>query len=227
MAHKVKIQNIEIVTHDVKRFVTEKPKGYKFTPGQATEVAINKKGWEDKKRPFTFTSLNEDDYLEFVIKGYPVAKHPNHTGVTEAIHNLAVGNELIIDDPWGAIEYKGKGVFLAGGAGITPFIAIFKQLHKDRQLVGNRLIFSNKTSNDVIIEPTLRRWFRPESLVLTLTREENANFHNGRIDESLLKKHIGEFSQYFYVCGKKQMVSDLNNILTTLGANTEMVVFEK
>jgi predicted ferric reductase len=25
---------------------------------------------------------------------------------------------------FGAIEYKGEGVFIAGGAGVTPFIAI-------------------------------------------------------------------------------------------------------
>jgi hypothetical protein len=27
--------------------------------------------------------------------------------------------ELLIHDVWGAIEYKGEGVFIAGGAGVT------------------------------------------------------------------------------------------------------------
>ena len=56
--HKVKIKRIAKVTHDVKRFVVEKPEGYSFESGQATEVAVNKKGWESARRPFTFTSLN-------------------------------------------------------------------------------------------------------------------------------------------------------------------------
>jgi predicted ferric reductase len=43
------------------------------------------------------------------------------------IRKLKHGDELIIRDVWGAIEYKGE-VFIAGGAGVTPFIAILRQL---------------------------------------------------------------------------------------------------
>lgn len=39
--HIVKILNIDKVTHNVKRFQVEKPEGYTFNPGQATEVSIN------------------------------------------------------------------------------------------------------------------------------------------------------------------------------------------
>jgi predicted ferric reductase len=42
------------------------------------------------------------------------------------IRKLKHGDELIIRDVWGAIEYKGEGVFIAGGAGVTPFIAILR-----------------------------------------------------------------------------------------------------
>lgn len=66
--HLVKIKSIQHITHDVLQIVAEKPQHYNFTPGQATEVAINKKGWEKEKRPFTFTSLPHNDYLEFTIK---------------------------------------------------------------------------------------------------------------------------------------------------------------
>jgi ferredoxin-NADP reductase len=39
--HIVKIISVESVTHDVKRFTIQKPEGFKFIPGQATEVSIN------------------------------------------------------------------------------------------------------------------------------------------------------------------------------------------
>lgn len=32
MAHKIRILLIEFATHDIKRFIVEKPKGYKFIP---------------------------------------------------------------------------------------------------------------------------------------------------------------------------------------------------
>ena len=60
MEHIVKILAIHQVTHNVKSFKIEKPAGYVFTPGQATDVSINKQGWENELRPFTFTCLNED-----------------------------------------------------------------------------------------------------------------------------------------------------------------------
>lgn len=41
MKHTVKILMTEFVTHDVKRLIVERPAGYDFTPGQATEVSIN------------------------------------------------------------------------------------------------------------------------------------------------------------------------------------------
>jgi len=117
MKNIVRILEIEEVTHDVKCFRMEKPAGYQFVPGQATDVAINKPGLEEEKRPFTFTALNAAPYLEFTIKGYP-----DHHGVTQQLHQLQPGDELIIEDAWVPIEYKSPGYFIAGGAGITPFV---------------------------------------------------------------------------------------------------------
>src|SRR5947207_13959365 len=116
--HQVKILSVEPVTHNVKRFQVEKPASYNFHPGQATEVSINTPALREERRPFTFTCLEEDPHLEFTIKIY------EHKGVTEALGKLQVGQELIIRDVWGVIAYKGPGVFIAGGAGVTPFIAI-------------------------------------------------------------------------------------------------------
>ncbi len=41
MEKVVKIKSIGQVTHDVKQFIVEKPEGYEFTPGHATEISIN------------------------------------------------------------------------------------------------------------------------------------------------------------------------------------------
>ena len=143
----VKIISIEPVTHNVKRFTLQKPEGYSFNPGQATEVSINTPELRDEKRPFTFTCLPDDDHLEFTIKIYR-----DHNGVTNALGNLKHDDELIVRDVWGAIEYKGPGTFIAGGAGVTPFIAIFRKLAKDGEVGDNKLIFSNRTSKDIILK---------------------------------------------------------------------------
>src|SRR5665647_1968408 len=143
--HIVKIIRTEQLTHDVKRFQVVKPKGYSFIPGQATDVSVNTPDFKNKKRPFTYTGLNTDPYLEFTIKIYP-----SHKGVTSELDKLNPGDEIIVRDVWGAISYKGEGVFIAGGAGITPFISIFRDLRTKHEIAGNTLIFANKTKADII-----------------------------------------------------------------------------
>lgn len=227
MANIVKILTAEFITHDVKRFILEKPKGYRFSPGQATDVAINKPKWREEVRPLTFTSLNDEQDLELTVKRYSLKEYPNHRGMTEQLHKLGQGDELAIGDPWGTINYKGPGVFIAGGAGVTPFIAILRMLKKDGKLKGNKLIFSNKKARDVILEKEFREIFDPDDLILTLTREKVAGFESGRVDEFFLKKHVKDFHQHFYICGPKQMVARLKEILANLGAKTDSVVFEE
>ena len=217
----VKIINIENVTHDVKHFVVEKPAGYKFTPGQATDVSINKPEWKNDKNPFTFTSLNDSENLEFVIKGYP-----SHHGVTDALHHLKPGDELIIREPFGAIAYKGKGVFIAGGAGITPFIAIFRQLYKDNLIDDNKLIFSNKTSKDIILKEEFEKMLG-HNFINVLTEEKIPGIHNKRIDKDYLKQVIRDFNQHFYLCGPDKFTESIQNALIELGAKVDTLVFEK
>jgi ferredoxin-NADP reductase len=212
--HIVKILSVGFVTHDVRRFKLEKPAGYKFDPGQATEVAINKPGWENERRPFTFTSLNDWDHLEFTIKIYPERK-----GVTEQLGKLNAGDELLLHDVWGAITYKGEGCFIAGGAGITPFIAIFRQLEKDHQLGNNKLIFSNKTVRDIIMKDEFDAMLG-KNFINTITDEETTGYDHHFIDEEYLKEKIADFTQQFYVCGPDPMVRAMQTILGKLGANT-------
>ncbi len=224
-----KITKIERVTHNVNRYVLEKPIGYSFIPGQATEVSINKEGWKENKHPFTFTSLNSDDYLEFIIKSYRVDQFPTHSGMTEELLSLNVGDELIIGEPWGTINYEGNGVFIAGGAGITPFIAILRDLKKEGKIKGNKLLFSNKLEKDIILRDELIDIFKdnPEDLIFTLTQEQVQDIHYGRIDMSFLQSAVESFDQYFYVCGPRTMKQELITNLGSLGAQVSSIVFEQ
>lgn len=223
MAHTVKILDTESVTHDVKKLTLEKPGGYEFEPGQATEVAIDKEGWRDEKRPFTFTSLNEDEHLEFVIKIYE-----DHDGVTEQIGKLKAGDALLIDEPWGTIQYKGEGTFLAGGAGINPFIAIFRDLHKKGEIGDNKLIFSNKADKDIILKEEFSEMLGDNFInVITDHPTDEHIFLNGFIDKDFLASRIDDLDQPFYVCGPGPFNESMMNYLKELGADPDALVFEE
>ncbi len=218
--HIVKILDIEPVTHDVKRFRVEKPKGYKFVPGQATEISINSSILKDEKRPFTFTCLNSESYLEFTIKIYP-----SHKGITNELGKLKTGTELIIRDVWGAINYKGKGVFIAGGAGVTPFISIFRDLKTKNEVGGNILLFANKTKADIILESEFKELLG-KSFINILSDEDVKGYSHGMINEDFLKANIDDFDKNFYICGPPPMMDAVLKQLTSLGAADNSITLE-
>ena len=210
----------EFVTHDVKRFVLRKPKGFRHVPGQGALLAINKPGLRDEGHPFTPTSLTSDPVLEFTIKRYP------RRGLTQRLHRLAPGDELLIKAVFGDVRYKGPGVFIAGGTGITPFVAILRHLRKTGKLAGNTLIFSNKTWADIILERELHDSFG-DRCIFTLTREKRAGYENRRIDARFLREKVRDFSKYFYVCGPSQFIKQVNAALLKLGAQREKIVCDE
>jgi ferredoxin-NADP reductase len=218
----VAILAVTRLTHNVRRYTLEKPEGFSFEPGQATEVSIDKDGWREKKSPFTFTALAEWDTLEFTIKSYF-----DHEGVTKALWSLVPGDRLLLRDVWGTITYNGPGTFIAGGAGVTPFIAILRRLHADGALAGHRLIVSNRTEKDIILRAEFEAMAGLE-ILWTLTDDPVATgVEHARIDEEFLRRHVHDISQNFYLCGPDRMVKDLRAALGGLGASVDALTWEK
>ncbi len=220
-AQIAKILSTEFITPDVKRFVVEKPAGYHFVPGQATDVSINTPELADQLRPFTFTSLPTGKRLEFIIKIYD-----DHDGVTKKLGLLHAGAELLLHDVFGTIQYTGPGFFFAGGAGVTPFIAILRDLHHKGDMKGNTLVCSNKTATDVILDEEFTKMLGKNFLKI-FTRQNVIGFKERRIDRETMITLVQDFDQRFYVCGPTDFVKDINGMLLSLGAKAESLVFEK
>ena len=222
MAQSSTILMTEFVTHDVKRFILTKPRDFDFEPGQGVKIIVDEPKWrKDEDHPFTPTSRRDDNVLEFIIK-----KYPTREGFTNKLHSLDVGAKLLLSNPFGTIVYKGSGVFLAAGAGVTPFIAISRSLAHGGRIGLNSLIFSNKTPSDIICEKELRHYFQSRC-ILTCTREAASGYENRRITAGFLKEKIRDFNQHFYVCGPDSFVEQIKSNLIELGARPDAVVFEE
>lgn len=217
---RVKILDITHLTHDVVKVVAEKPATLNYQPGQAVDISINKQGWEQELRAFTFTSLPSDEHIEFTIKTYPT-----HNEVTQQLLSLDKGDELLIHDVFGDITYKGEGIFIAGGAGVTPFIAILKQLEKENKIGNNKLIFANKTQADIILESKFQQLLG-DNFTNILSDENIENYEHGYISADLIKKHINEHTKYFYLCGPEPMMQAVEKQLSSLGIADSFIVKE-
>lgn len=218
--HTLIIVSIDNVTHDVLRIVTNKPAGFDFVPGQAADIAINKSGWSKEERPFSFTSLPDSDTLEFTIKTYP-----EEEGVTNELLHLKPQDELVLHDVYGAIAYKGEGVFIAGGAGITPFISILRNLKAKNEIGKNMLLFANKTKADIILEQEFENLLG-NAFISILSDEQVDGYHHGKITEEFLKANISDFAKQFYICGPPPMIKEVEEQLINLGVGEDQITKE-
>lgn len=221
MDYSVRVLKIEHVTHDTRRLVLEKPPDYGFEAGAAAEIAIDLPEWRDECRPLNFTSLQEDDELEFIVKVYPA-----HEGVTRQIEKLKPGAKLLLSEPFGTIRYRGEGYFIAGGTGITPFIAILRRLARDGNIGENTLLYSARTEDDIILRTELEKTLG-NNVVFNLSHEPNRKYNSGLIDLRYLRHHAPDTSRYFYVCGPEDMVRDIRDMLQYAGVAPDSIVVEE
>lgn len=221
MSHDATLLMTEFVTHDVQRLLLTRPEGLDWQPGQGVELFIDDDEWRDEGRPFTPTSLPNDQLLEFTTKRYPEGD-----GMTVALHALKPSAGLKLSDAFGTITYQGPGTFIAAGTGVTPFLGILRRLAADDALDGHKLLLTNKGERDVICEKELKHSLG-DDCVLTFTREHQPDHQGQRIDADFLKSHLSTLDGRFYVCGPDAFVESINDQLKALGVQPEQLVYEQ
>ena len=132
---------------------------------------------------------------------------------------------MILGDVFGAIEYKGEGYFIAGGAGITPFISIFRYLRSKNAVVNNKLIYANKTRDDIILKYEFH-YLLGKNFINILSDEEAEGYAHGFITENFLKEHIMDFNRNFYLCGPPPMMDAVEKILSDLNVDERLIIKE-
>lgn len=214
---ELKIIASEFVTPDTKRFITDKPKGFVFSPGQALKLSINLPEYKNIIRPYSITSLNNQGYLEFYIKSYPDG------GLTSKITSLNAGDSFIAHEDIQGVKFKGPGVFIAGGSGITAFISIIRALFQSKNTRHVGLIYSVHAPVDILLGNDFKNMLG-NNFVPVFTKHKNIGFREKRIDKQFLVDSIGSFDQIFYVAGPTEFVEDISKYLVELGASSENII---
>lgn len=217
MTYTVKLLKKEKLTHDVVGLILERPIGYAFTPGQYIDFTMDQPGKPSEEAPLSFTGLNSDPELHLALK-----THLEKQDITAHIKRLEEGAMVHISEPKDEVYYRGPGVFIAGGTGITPFMAIFRQLEKDGKLDGNMLLYANKRGEDICFEGELYKMFGTDFISI-LSLEDRPRNAAGEIDPGFVQKHVKDLDQPFYVCGPEPFVNDVADVLKEVGVEQSRV----
>jgi ferredoxin-NADP reductase len=176
---------------------------------------LDRPGRPSEKAPLSFTGLNSDPELHLALK-----THLEREDITAHIRRMEEGAVVRISDPKDEVVYRGPGVFIAGGTGVTPFMAIFRQLAKDGKLDGNMLLYANKRGEDICFEGELYTLFGT-NFISILALEDRPRNATGKIDAGFIAKHVKDLEQPFYICGPEPFVNDVVDVLTEVGVEKD------
>ncbi|HET9850036.1 MAG TPA: FAD-dependent oxidoreductase [Candidatus Saccharimonadales bacterium] len=146
---------------------------------------------------------------------------PDHTSSFKtALQALKPGDEINSEEPKGKFvldDPSRDGIFVSGGIGITPYIAILRQLDHDGSQINIELLYANRDDKDIP--------FRAE---LEAIAARHPNFHityfigEHKIDRQVLEEFGKKLEDpVYYISGPEPMVEAFEKTLKEMGLDEE------
>jgi CDP-4-dehydro-6-deoxyglucose reductase len=219
---KSEIHEIKQLTSDAKLFKFTIPEGFSFEPGQYVSMILDKEG-ERIRRPYSIASVPNKDYFELCIKIMPESIS------SKVVDSLKVGDKVNFIGPLGSFKVNSGSkdiVFVSTGIGITPFRSMINYLLKNGFDKKITLIEGYKYQDDVLFDDEfkdLEEKYDNFDYYKILSREGD---EKGHVQE-LVEENIDKLkSADFYLCGLKEIVNSMKELLLEKGILKEDIYFE-
>lgn len=187
-------------------------------PGQFAFLKLETKGELNQSHPFTISSHPSLPGLRFSIKQVG--------DFTKALSNVQKGTTAIVDGGYGTfsntVVHTPRQVWVAGGIGITPFLAMAKQIPKDQKVdlfyslkSKTEAVYLDELSADVKANPNLRlhTWYSDSQGLLSA---EEVSRQAGNVHDAT-----------YFVCGPPAMMKALRKQFNHLGVKNSHIQTEE
>ncbi|PNS14574.1 NADH-cytochrome b5 reductase 2 [Sphaceloma murrayae] len=208
------LEDATMINHNVKHLRFKLPEGDTNSGIQTiTSLLTQHKpdgAWIPVLRPYTPIDADEPGHISFLVKRYPNGKGSGH------MHALKPGDELKVK-PIHEFDYKPNQfthvTILAGGAGITPFIQLIRNVLQnpaDRTRIN--LVYSNHTETDILLKNEFDKLARerPDRFNVIFTVSEPSQsagegIRNGRVTSPMIQQALPAKAEWdttkVLVCG--------------------------
>lgn len=232
--YKTKIINRISIAKGTTALYLEKPKGFKFKPGQYTILHF------DKKVDFSSEGLSR--YLSIASspeeKDLLIAMRLGKSKFKDKFNSIPPGEEVLINAAKGGFvippKLENSLVFLVGGIGIAPVRSIIYQF-LNQKIPQNIYLFY---SNGLISEATfleelqsLEKKYPNFVFIPTFTKEQslsiNGNSQLGRINFPMIKKFIiNHTALSYYIVGSHSFLNSMKEMVVNEGVDKKKVYLE-
>lgn len=238
--HKLKVKEVRRETEDAVSIAFEVPENllddYTFIPGQYLTLRTLING-EDIRRSYSLCSAPFEKEWRVAVKQVEEGMFSTYANTQlkagdEVEVMTPMGNFTLVTNPLSQKSY----VLFAAGSGITPILAILKQILKEEPLSDVTLFYGNKNFGSIIfreeLEALKNNYMSRLRVIHVLSRESLGNkIQKGRIDgqkcEDLHHSFLRgwDISEVF-ICGPEEMILSVKDSLDKLGIPREKVHFE-
>jgi ring-1,2-phenylacetyl-CoA epoxidase subunit PaaE len=219
---------VEKLTDDTVKVILEVPQELKndfhFVPGQYLDFSVPVNG-RDEHRSYSICSGPAESLAIAVkeIKKGTVSRWFNH--------DVFPGSKLLVSKPKGSFTLKEgdkKVVAIAAGSGITPIMAIGKELEKKGGYL--TLFFGNRNRQSIIFNNELSAMSHA-AIKHYLSGEEVEGHGKGRINKESFTTEIKSDlnilkADAFFICGPEQMIIEVSETLKFFGVADSKIHFE-
>ncbi|MGH7142377.1 MAG: FAD-dependent oxidoreductase [Candidatus Saccharimonadales bacterium] len=233
MITNVKLLKKESVAKDTMAFYFEKPEGFTFRAGQFADYTLIDPSETDEEGNTRTFSLVHAPFEENLV----AATRMRDTAFKRVLRDLQVGNEVKIDAPYGDFTlHKTEttpAVFLIGGIGVTPVRSMIAQATHNKTAHKIILLYANRTLDDAPFAADFESFAKENpnfTYVPVVTKGDfnNRSDEHGRIDDTMLKRHIPDLNiPIFYLSGPEGMVKSMRQLLVDIGVNEDNIKTEE
>jgi ferredoxin-NADP reductase len=221
----LKLTAREIVADGTMAFRFAKPADFKYRAGQHIALSLLDRAGSDAKRRSRTLTLASAPYENDLM----IATRISDSAFKRALDALPVGSGVRMTGPYGEFTLHADAarpaVFLAGGIGITPFLAMARDAAHRKLPHRIMLFYSNRRPRDAAFLHELRHLENANPnfrLVATVTEQPDPpqgwSLEIGPINEEMLRRNVPDVSApVYYFAGPPAMAKAMHEMLKKIG----------
>ena len=233
--HESRLVRRETVAEGTMAFYFSKPSGFVHQAGQSLLMTlINPPETDSEGDARTFTIASAPYEAELMI-----ATRMRDTAFKRFLKTAPIGSVVKIDGPNGEMvlheDATRPAVFLAGGIGITPFLAMARQAANVRLPHRLYLFYSNRRPEDAAFLSELEGMgqLNPNyRLIATMSEPEKSVHHwageTGFIRRDMLERNLPDKANpMYYFAGPPPMTMAMQRLLESIGIGDQDMRYEE
>ena len=201
------------------------PSALSFLPGQYVNVSVP---GTTQTRSYSFSSMPNDGVVEFLVRNIPGGLMSSYLA-----GKAAPGDQLTVTGPVGSFylrELKRPALFLAGGTGLAPFLAMLEVLQASGSQQPVHMIYGVTGDADLVEVEKLTAFAAAiPGFTFTTVVADPASAHDrkGYVTHHLPDAALHDGDVDIYLCGPPPMVDAVRTYLSEKGVKPANFYFEK